>query len=67
MQNLSNQVSRIRLDRALFSVEVREVITSPDFDTPTTAALFEDTLALVNGKFTTPAATTYEAVLVDAR
>jgi sugar lactone lactonase YvrE len=67
VQNLSNQVSRIRLDRSLFSGEVREVITSPHFDTPTTAALFGDTLALVNAKFTTPAATTFEAVLVDAR
>lgn len=67
VQNRENQVSRIRLDRDLFSAEVREVITSPYFDTPTTAALFEDTLALVNAKFTTPGATDFEAVLVDAR
>lgn len=67
VQNMSNQVSRIRLDRSLSSGEVREVITSPHFDIPTTAALFGDTLAVVNAKFTTPAATTFEAVLVDAR
>lgn len=67
VQNVSNQVSRIQLDRTLSSGEVREVITSPHFDVPTTAALFGDTLALVNAKFTTPAATTFEAVLVDAR
>ena len=67
VQNLSNQVSRIRLDRSLSSGEVQEVITSPHFDVPTTAALFGDTLALVNAKFTTPAATTFEVVLVNAR
>lgn len=67
VQNRDNQVSRIRLDGDLFSGQVREIITSPYFDVPTTAALFEDTLALVNAKFTTPAATTFEAVLVDAR
>jgi sugar lactone lactonase YvrE len=67
VQNVSNLVSRIQLDRTLSSGEVQEVITSPHFDVPTTAALFEDTLALVNAKFTNPAATTFEAVLVDAR
>lgn len=67
VQNLLNQVSRIRLDRNLSSGEVREVITSPHFDVPTTAALFGDTLAVVNAKFTTPAATSFEAVFVDAR
>ena len=46
VQNVSNQVSRIRLDRALSAGEVQEVITSPHFDVPTTAALFGDTLAL---------------------
>ena len=35
---------------------MEEVITSKNFDVPTTAALFGDTLALVNAKFTTPAA-----------
>ncbi|QCB96464.1 hypothetical protein E5206_05600 [Arthrobacter sp. PAMC25564] len=67
VQNVSNQVSRIRLDRGLSAGEVQEVITSPHFDVPTTAALFGGTLILVNSKFTNPAATTFEAVLVDAR
>lgn len=66
VQNVSNQVSRIQLDRSLASGVVREVITSPHFDVPTTAALFDDTLALANSKFTSPAATTFEAVLVEA-
>ncbi len=67
VQNVSNQVSRIRLGRGLSASEVQSVITSPHFDVPTTAALFGGTLALVNSKFTNPAATTFEAVLVDAR
>ena len=66
VQNLLNQVSRVDLNGRLSSGEVREVITSENFDTPTTAALFGDTLALVNAKFTTPTATHFEAVLVKA-
>ncbi len=67
VQNLRNQVSRIKLNPSLDGGVVQEVITSKDFDVPTTAALFGNTLALVNAKFTTPAATSFEAVLVDAR
>lgn len=66
VQNFSNQVSRIELNGSLRSGEVREVITSKNFDVPATAALFGDTLALVNAKFSTPAATRFEVVLVRA-
>jgi sugar lactone lactonase YvrE len=66
VQNFSNQVSRIELNGSLGKGEVREAITSKDFDVPTTAALFGDTLALVNAKFATPAATSFEVVLVAA-
>ena len=66
VQNLLNQVSRVELNGALRKGGVEEVITSENFDIPTTAALFGDTLALVNAKFTTPAATSFEAVLVKA-
>ncbi|WP_160663778.1 SMP-30/gluconolactonase/LRE family protein [Pseudarthrobacter sp. ATCC 49987] len=66
VQNLSNQVSRIELNGSLGRGHVEEAITSKNFDVPTTAALFGDTLALVNAKFTTPAATSFEAVLVKA-
>ncbi len=66
VQNFSNQVSRIELNGSLGKGEVQEVITSKDFDVPTTAALFGDTLALVNAKFATPAATSFEVVLVPA-
>jgi len=67
VQNLDNQVSRIRLDSSLDSGELRHVITSPNFDIPTTAALFDDTLAVVNSKFTNPGATSFEVVRVQAR
>ncbi|HSO91722.1 MAG TPA: SMP-30/gluconolactonase/LRE family protein [Arthrobacter sp.] len=66
VQNFLNQVSRIDLNRSLRSGEVQEVITSTNFDVPTTAALFGNTLALVNAKFGTPAATSFEVVLVGA-
>jgi hypothetical protein len=47
---------------------VEEVITSPLFQVPTTAARFGRRLALVNAKFDTgipPAADQFEVVLVD--
>ena len=66
VQNRLNQVSRIDLNGRVSSGEVEEIITSKNFDIPTTAALFGDTLALVNAKFTTPAATSFEDVLVKA-
>lgn len=66
VQNFLNQVSRIELKGSLRSGEVQDVLTSKDFDVPTTAALFGRTLALVNAKFATPAATSFEVVLVDA-
>lgn len=67
VQNMINQVSRVRLDSRLDSFEVKDVITSPDFQVPTTAALFGDTLAVVNAKFGVQGASKYEVVLVDAR
>jgi hypothetical protein len=47
---------------------VEEVITSPLFQVPTTAARFGRRLAVVNAKFDTgipPTADQYEVVLVD--
>jgi len=66
VQNFLNQVSRIELHGSLGKGEVQEVITSENFDVPTTAALFGNTLALVNAKFATPGATSFEVVLVEA-
>jgi sugar lactone lactonase YvrE len=68
VQNFSNQVSRIRLAPDLSSGVVEEVITSPLFQIPTTAARFGRRLAVVNAKFDTgipPSADQYEVVLVD--
>lgn len=66
VQNRSNQVSRIRVNFHESTGTVREVITSPAFNVPTTAALFDDSLAVVNAKFGVANATTFEAVVVDA-
>jgi sugar lactone lactonase YvrE len=68
VQNFSNQVSRIRLRPDLTSGVVEEVITSPLFQVPTTAARFGSRLAAVNAKFDTgipPTADQFEVVLVD--
>lgn len=66
VQNFLNQVSRIRVNFHESTGTLREVITSPDFNVPTTAALFDDSLAVVNAKFGVAKATTFEAVVVDA-
>jgi WD40 repeat protein len=67
VQNMSNQISRLRVNFHESTAKLREVITSPDFNIPTTAALFDDTLAAVNAKFGVPNAKTFEVVTVDAR
>jgi sugar lactone lactonase YvrE len=71
VQNFLNKISRIRLSDDLSSGEIRKVITSPDFNVPTTVAFFGnsrfgDTLAAVNAKFMDTTATQYEVVLVPA-
>jgi sugar lactone lactonase YvrE len=68
VQNMDNQVSRVRLSGDLSSGAVDKVITSDLFQTPSTAALFGSRLAVVNAKFDTgfpPTADRYEVVLVD--
>jgi sugar lactone lactonase YvrE len=71
VQNFSNQISRVRLADDLASGEIRKVITSEDFNVPTTVAFFGNTrsgstLAAVNAKFNDTTATQYEVVLVPA-
>lgn len=64
-----NQITRIRLNKQLTAGTVTKVITSENFVTPTTAAKFGNTLAVVQAKFSTgfpPKADTYEVVLVRA-
>ena len=67
VQNMANQVSRLKLSDDTSSFRVRDVITSRQFDIPTTVARFGDTLAAVNAKFgQQPPPTQYEVVLVPA-
>jgi sugar lactone lactonase YvrE len=69
VQNVRNQISRIRLEPDLASGSVEQVITSKLFQTPTTAALIDGKLLVVNAKFDTgnpPKAKTFEVVVVDA-
>jgi sugar lactone lactonase YvrE len=66
VQNFLNQVSRIKLNHDLSSGTVKDVIKSDAFNIPTTAALFGNTLAVVNAQFQQPASP-FEVVLVPAR
>lgn len=69
VQNFSNQVSRFELSPDLSSGTLEKVITSGLFETPTTAALFGEILAVVNAKFDTglpPTASEFEVILVGA-
>jgi hypothetical protein len=67
VQNVENQVSRIRLESDFRSGELRGIIATRKFQTPTTAALVDDRLAVVNAKFDTgvpPTAKQYEVIVV---
>ncbi|MFF1251846.1 hypothetical protein ACFVYC_05050 [Pseudarthrobacter sp. NPDC058329] len=66
VQNMLNQIARVKLANDLSSGTVRDVITSKHFDIPTTVARFGDTLAAVNAQFNRPASP-HEVVLVPAR
>jgi sugar lactone lactonase YvrE len=70
VQNFSNQVTALRLSPDLSSATVEGVITSADFEIPTTVARDGSRLAVVNAKFDTgfpPTATSFEVVVVDGR
>ncbi len=54
VQNFLNQIAEVALDGRLASGEVVDILTSPNFDIPTTAAAFGDALYAVNARFTTP-------------
>jgi hypothetical protein len=67
VQNFSNQISAIRLSSDLSFGQLEKVITSSEFQIPTTAALHGNSLAAVNAKFDTgfpPTADEYEVVIV---
>ena len=64
MQNFLNQISVIALAPDLTSGELSSTIINPDFDTPSTAALFDGSVYVVNARFgTTPTPTTNYNVL----
>ena len=54
VRNFLNQVAVFRLGSRLASAELLGVITSPNLDIPTTAALRAGRLWVVNARFTTP-------------
>jgi len=67
VRNNDNKIARYRLSADLSSGTLEKEITSPAFATPTTAALFGNRLAVVNGHFDTgfpPTSPTYEVVVV---
>lgn len=62
-----NQIAQINLSADLSSGFVERVVTSADFEVPTTTAEFGDRLVTVNAKYDTgfpPTATTFEVVTV---
>ncbi len=54
VQNRLNQVAVFKLDKSGASGELRDTLTSPDFDVPTTIARSGGDLYLPNARFTTP-------------
>ena len=69
VRNFDNEVARFRLTGDLSSGSLEKVITDPSFEIPTTAAIFGDTLGVVQAKFDTglpPTASEYDVVLVGA-
>jgi hypothetical protein len=67
VQNFSNQISKFRLSGDLGSGTLEKVITSNDFEIPTTAIVHGDSLAVIQAKFDTgfpPQADEYDAVIV---
>ncbi|MEO6087944.1 MAG: hypothetical protein ABIQ18_33025 [Umezawaea sp.] len=69
VRNNDNKVARYRLSADLGSGTLEKETTSPAFAIPTTAALFGNRLAVVNGHFDTgfpPTSPTYEVVVVNS-
>ncbi|MDP9224585.1 MAG: hypothetical protein M3P18_12165 [Actinomycetota bacterium] len=70
VQNMGNQITELRLSSDLSSATVERIITSPQFEIPTTVARDGSRLAVINAKFDTgfpPSATSFEVVIVDGR
>jgi hypothetical protein len=54
VRNFLNQIVVVELAPDLESGEIVDIITNPNFDIPTTAALFGNALYVVNARFSTP-------------
>ena len=70
VQNFANQIVELRLSSDLSSATVERIITSDEFQIPTTVARAGGRLAVVNAKFDTgfpPTASSFEVVIVDGR
>ena len=69
VQNRSNQIAVVRLNKGYRSGRVTGAIRHPDFDVPTTVARKRGSLFLPNARFTTPPApdTDYWITRVDRR
>jgi sugar lactone lactonase YvrE len=69
VRNQLNQIAVIELAPDLSSGEVVDTITDPNFDVPTTVALFGASLYAVNARFSTPPTPTtpYSIVRVSAK
>ncbi len=67
VQNQFNQIAEVDLDSKLASGDVVRTLTSPNFDIPTTAAVFGNALYAVNARFNQvpdPGTADYDAVRV---
>jgi sugar lactone lactonase YvrE len=54
VQNMNNRIAVVDLDRGLRSGSVVQRVSDPGFDIPTTLARHDDSLYVVNARFTTP-------------
>ncbi|WP_280248327.1 SMP-30/gluconolactonase/LRE family protein [Nocardia abscessus] len=68
VQNRSNAIAVIALDRAGTTGAIVRRVTDPRFDVPTTVAAFGERLYLPNARYTTPptSATPYGSVAIDS-
>jgi hypothetical protein len=67
VRNRLNEIAVIQLNADWSAGKVVGTLTNPNFDVPTTVALFGNALYAVNGRFTTPPTptTSYQVVRVE--
>ncbi|MEA5455939.1 hypothetical protein SPF06_14485 [Sinomonas sp. JGH33] len=67
VQNPANKVARLTANADFSAATLEAINASPDFQSPSTAALFGDTLAVVNSQFFSGTGTPFEVVRIPAR